>query len=128
MILSAFLNQFFEFVNDIQRLFPDSVDIATAKNSLTMLRTANPSIAIKFWKSYICTNYATKIQEGDIAFFLTKDYRDDFLNNGTSVEGIEPIMEAINRFREPLRDLDASNKQIVLQYLQNLTTLAEMYV
>jgi hypothetical protein len=40
--LSVFNEHFAEFVNDVHSVFPDDVDILTAKNSLIAIRKANP--------------------------------------------------------------------------------------
>ena len=41
-ILKAFNNQFEEFLEDVEVLFPDNTDIKTSKTGLLMLRKANP--------------------------------------------------------------------------------------
>ena len=42
-ILKAFNNQFEEFLEDVEVLFPDNTDIKTSKTGLLMLRKANPT-------------------------------------------------------------------------------------
>ena len=73
-ILSAFNDHFVEFISDIQLVFPDDVDLLTAKNSLLMVRKANPKMIIKIWKSHIVDKYAKQIEDGDLTFFMDKDY------------------------------------------------------
>jgi hypothetical protein len=55
-VLNGFNNHFMEFVEDIIRIFPNDVDIASAKNSFTLIRKANPKLIIKIWKSYVVDN------------------------------------------------------------------------
>ena len=53
-ILQGFNNHFEEFIEDIQNVFPDKVDVIAAGNMLSTARKANPKLIIKIWKSYIC--------------------------------------------------------------------------
>ena len=122
-ILSVFNDHFFEFVNDVQSVFPDDVDILTTKNSLTLIRKANPKMIIKIWKSFIVDKYQKQIEAGDIGFFLEKDYSEDLQNSDHS----QKIMEAINRLREPIRNMTSENQQKTIKYIQNLTKLALVY-
>jgi restriction endonuclease len=50
-VLSIFNDHFVEFISDVQSVFPENVDVLTAKNSLVMIRKANPKMIIKIWKT-----------------------------------------------------------------------------
>jgi len=119
-ILSAFNDHFVEFISDIQLVFPDDVDLLTAKNSLLMVRKANPKMIIKIWKIHIVDKYAKQIEEGDLTFFMEKDYSND-------ISGNEKIMEGINRMREPIKNMSKDNQDKSMKYIQNLTKLCAIY-
>jgi len=119
-ILSAFNDHFVEFISDIQLVFPDDVDLLTAKNSLLMVRKANPKMIIKIWKSHIVDKYAKQIEDGDLTFFMDKDYSND-------ISGNEKIMEGINRMREPIKNMSKDNQDKSMKYIQNLTKLCLIY-
>ena len=119
-ILSAFNDHFVEFISDIQLVFPDDVDLLTAKNSLLMVRKANPKMIIKIWKTHIVDKYAKQIEEGDLTFFMEKDYSND-------ISGNEKIMEGINRMREPIKNMSKDNQDKSMKYIQNLTKLCLIY-
>lgn len=119
-ILSAFNDHFVEFISDIQLVFPDDVDLLTAKNSLLMVRKANPKMIIKIWKTHIVDKYAKQIEEGDLTFFMEKDYSND-------ISGNEKIMEGINRMREPIKNMSKDNQDKSIKYIQNLTKLCLIY-
>jgi hypothetical protein len=126
LILSAFNDQFTEFVDDLLTIFPGNKDISSAKTSLGYLRKMNPVIIIGFWKGYILPRYSLQIEEGDCDFFLKKDYSldlDQFTDNATSSE----IISAINRIRAPLSELSQPNLDKCVRYLQNFTKLAMLY-
>ena len=90
-ILSAFNDHFVEFVTDIQSVFPDDVDLLTAKNSLLMVRKMNPKMIIKIWKTQIVDKYNEQIEIGDITFFMNKYYASDISGNGKIMEGIDRL-------------------------------------
>jgi hypothetical protein len=123
-ILKAFNNQFEEFLEDVELLFPDNRDIKTSKTGLLMLRKANPKKIVSVWYRYVCVKYEDEIEKENLDYFLTKDYSDDLkMDEGAS----NKIMEGIDKIREPLRQLDQSNRKKTLQYLKNLNQLSKMY-
>lgn len=119
-LLSAFNDHFVEFVSDIQNVFPEDVDILTAKNSLLAIRKANPRLIVKIWSTIIVAKYKKEIESGDISFFINKDYSDDISNSNNS----DKIMGAIDRLREPIKQMNPENQQKTMKYIQNLTKLA----
>jgi hypothetical protein len=122
-ILSVFNNHFVEFVEDIHRAFPDDVDILTAKNSLLMIRKANPKMIIKCWDAFVVGKYKAAIEAGDISFFIDKDYFNDLQSSPES----KKINEAIDRLRAPVKMMNEEEKIKILKYIQNLTKLSEAY-
>ena len=121
-ILAAFNDHFFEFLNDVQNVFPEDPDILTAKNALTAIRKANPKMIVKIWRVFISEKYREQIAEGDIGFFLDKDYASDIATSQNS----DKIMESINRLREPIRNMGPDNQAKAMKYIQNLTKLSEL--
>jgi len=121
-ILTAFNDHFMEFLNDVQGVFPDNVDILTAKNALLAIKKANPKMIVKIWKGFIADKYRAQILAGDIDFFVNKDYANDVSANKNS----DKIMDSINRLREPVRNMGPENQAKAMKYIQNLTKLADM--
>lgn len=121
-ILAAFNDHFTEFLNDVQSVFPEDVDILTAKNALTTIRKANPKMIVKIWRAFIAEKYRDQIAAGDIAFFIDKDYGSDV----STAQNSDKIMDSINRLREPIRNMGPDNQAKVMKYIQNLTKLSEL--
>jgi hypothetical protein len=121
-ILTAFNDHFLDFLNDIQSVFPEDVDILAAKNALLAIRKANPKMIVKIWKIFIADKYRTQIECNDISFFLEKDYSSDIATTNNS----DKIMESINRLREPVRNMGPDNQVKVMRYIQNLTKLSDL--
>ena len=122
-ILKTFNDHFIEFLEDVQSVFPDNVDILTAKNALLTLRKANPVIIIKVWKDYIVLKYNDQIMSDDISFFIDKDYVEDVGEMGSS----STIIKKINILREPVKNMGKENQEKVMRYLKNLTKLSKLY-
>ena len=121
-ILSAFNDHFVDFVTDIHNVFPDDVDVLTAKNSLLTIRKLNPKMIVKIWNTFIVGKYKKEIEAGDLSFFIDKDYADDV----SSVQNSDKIIESINRLRNPVKQMSVENQTKVMKYIQNLTKLAAM--
>ena len=121
-ILTAFNDHFFEFVNDIQEIFPDDHDLLVSKNSLMLVRKANPKMIVKIWNAYVVGKYKSEIEAGNLDFFINKDYSSDFANANNS----DKIIEAIDRFRQPIKNMSEENKTKSIKYIQNLTKLATL--
>jgi hypothetical protein len=122
-LLSAFNNHLVEFMEDVENIFPEDRDIKKAKTAIEMMKKANPRMLILIWKANIAVPYNNYIENGDIEFFLEKDYKQDF--QGTDSE--KKILDAIDRFRQPIKNMSESNKEKAMKYIQNLTKLSMMY-
>jgi hypothetical protein len=124
ILLKAFNKHFFEFLDDIISIFPDKKEIATSKEYLETLKTANPTALIKIWYTYIFEPYKTEIGNGNIDFFLEKDYSQDI----STIQNSEKILNIIDSsLREPLKQMDQENKEKCIKYIQLLSTVSEKY-
>jgi len=121
-IISAFNKHFFEFVEDVQNAFPDSKDVFITKNTFLAAKKANPKLIVKIWKSYVVAKYRNEIESGNIDFFINKDYSGDF----TKLSYSDKVTEAIDRLRDPIKDMDYENQSKAMQYLQNLMKIADL--
>lgn len=123
-ILKTFNNQFFAFLEDVMRVFPDNLDIATGKKSFEMIRIANASLIIKSWYSYVYSPYKDSIDKGDVDYFVKKDYQSDL----QSVANNSEVLRIIDSLREPIKNMDDANKAHTVKYLQILSKLSEAYL
>lgn len=122
-ILKTFNDHFEEFVNDVVNVFPDNKDVLTTRTALTTIRKANPKLIIKCWKEYVSIPYAREIEEGDLAFFIDKDYTKDLKD----LDGNDAIMQKIDRLRAQVRSMATEDQEKSMKYVQNLTKLANLY-
>lgn len=122
-VLSAFNNHLSEFFNDICAIFPDNNDIKVARTSLNAMRLANPRLIISIWKENIVDKYREEIEKGNIEFFIVRNYKEDLSN----IEQSNIILEKIDTFRKPVREMGEENQKKSIQYIQNLTKICDLY-
>jgi len=123
-IITVFNNHFGDFINDIQSVFPEDVDILSAKNALIAIRKTNPKMIVKIWNNYIVGKYKNEIECGNLDFFINKDYSNDVADSQYS----DKITESIDRLREPIKNMSKENQDKVMKYIKNLTQLSELCV
>lgn len=124
--IKVFNNQFKEFINDVLVVFPDDLNIKTAKFYTHKLISVNPAMIIKKWHEYVSIPYKNEIEQGDFSFFLSKDYNKDV---GTSEQyNSENVMGAINLIKLKSQNMSKENKNKIIKYIQNLTKLSIMYM
>jgi hypothetical protein len=122
-LLRAFNNHFFDFIDDIIRIFPENNELPKSKISFSTIKQANPTAIVKAWYKFIYLKYNNIIQEGDISFFYEKDYSTDIGH----LKNADKIMNTIDSLREPIKDMSDTNKGHAMKYIQNLTKLSFMY-
>jgi len=125
-LITAFNDHFMEFVNDIHEVFPNDVDILSAKNSFSMIRKMNPKLLIKSWDSLVVGKYQSAIESGDLSFFMNKDYTHD-LQDVPNNPNAERITSAIDRLRTPIKSMSPDNQAKIMKYIQNLTKISNLY-
>ena len=123
LIRKTFNDEFIKFISEVQRIFPEDKDIKKGVNGLELLKKTNPKLIIRIWKDYIVDVYSTQIENGELDYFLEKDYKKDVSESGNANE----ILTSINRLREPIRNMGDKNKETSMQYIQQLTKLCQLY-
>ena len=98
----------------------DNLDIKTGKTFIEGVKKVNPKKIIKYWRDNILNLYQTEILEGDITFFINKDYKKDVGNEGQSLKVLEDI-------RKLVKTTSQENKNKAMKYIQNLTKICKLY-
>ena len=122
-ILKGFNDHFVEFVEDVERVFPDDNDISTVKESFIQMRKANPRLVIKAFNEYFLKKYRSEIESGNIDFFIKKDYNTDLSVVGDS----DYILKKIDVLRNPVKNMNEEDQNKVIKYIQNLSKLCDIY-
>ena len=90
------------------------------KNLMFLLTKTNPRLIMESWNMYISTPYKEPIDNGDISFFINKDYSVD-------VTMTDSISNFIERLRGYVRNMTEENQQKSMKYIQNLSNLSKLY-
>lgn len=125
-VCKAFNKHFFDFIEDLLVIFPNSKEIMFAKTSFSTVNRFNVSLLIKQWYNNVYLPYGEQIENNDIEFFLQKDYSTDLKKNKDAKQSDE-IIKMIENIRQPIATTDEINKQHSLKYLQNLNKLSAAY-
>ena len=120
IIVKGFNKHFEEFIEDIQSIFPEDDEVVTMKNLIFLLKKTNPRLIMESWNMYISTPYKEPIENGDISFFINKDYSVD-------VTMTDSISNFIERLRGYVRNMSEENQQKSMKYIQNLSNLSKLY-
>ena len=125
--MTGFNNHIIEFLDDIQSVFPENEDIGVTKNLLISFRKINPKLLIRIWHIYIEAPYNDVIDKENISFFADKDYTKEISNLGEGYQTAD-ILKAIDRLRQPIKDMGEENQQKAMKYLKNLSKLSKIYI
>ncbi len=119
-IVKGFNKHFDEFIEDVQSVFPEDDEVKTMKNLLYLFKKTNPRLILEYWNAYISIPYKEPIENGDISFFVNKDYSADV----TMTDGISSFIE---RLRGYVKNMTAENQSKSMKYIQNLCNLTKLY-
>ena len=119
----VFNDLFFKLVNTVKDYFPNDPTIRAAEKSLSAIRKMNPNLIFRVWVYYVDTPYKKEIQGSNIDFFVNKDYSEDLKDY---THDFKTISDAIDRFREPIKNMDKENQAIIMGYIQTLSKLVDM--
>ena len=124
LMVSTFNTQFVECLTDISNIYPDNLKFKKYKRYIESVKKMNPGLLIKIWKKHVTDVYETKIEEGNLDYFLNKDYKEDLV----SLEKAEPIEAIIDDIRVIIQDMSQENRDNSFKYIKNLTKLSKHYV
>tara|TARA_Y200000002_G_C22671799_1_gene660346 strand:+ start:1401 stop:1796 length:396 start_codon:yes stop_codon:yes gene_type:complete len=122
-VSKAFNKHFFEFLNDILNVYPDNKDIQYAITSFETIKRFNVTAIIKVWYTQVFQQYKEHIEQGNIDFFIDKDYSKDL----DGVKKSDEILKMIDNIRNPIKSMDEKNKDFCVKYIQNLSKLSGLY-
>ena len=123
LVLSTFIKQLDEWLEDITLCYkPNDARFIKCKLYFETIKQGNPKLLITLWKSKITIPYKDQILEGNIDYFLNKDYKEDISTNYN-----DTIDNAIQDLRKVIRTMNQENIQMSLKYIQNLCKLSELY-
>ena len=121
-ILKAFGNHLIEFLEDVIRVFPENLDIKTGKTFIEGIKRVNPRRLVILWKECVLDLYEDQIDDGDLNFFINKNYNSDLGENST-----DKGKQIIEDMKYLVKGASEANQKKAMKYIQNLTKLCKLY-
>lgn len=125
LIIRTFNELFFELLDDVIKILPNSGGLKTARRAFQTLSDLNKAVLIKCWHKFVYLKYKDQIFSGNIEFFFEKDYSADIVK----LSNPDKVLEVIDSIRDPVKEACSTsvNKAHVTTYMQNLTKLSIAY-
>ena len=111
-----------EFIQDLNRVYPDDDDLMKFKASVNMLLVVSDRQLIKIYKDMVYSRYKTQIMNKEEEFFMNHDYVEE--RGEHSEEFTERLISKIKSY---WKTMTAENREIVWSYFTLLTKLCEKY-
>lgn len=118
----VFNEHLIDFLNDVISIFPQNTDLQTGRTFIIGIKKVNPKSLIKIWKMSVNDIYLDKINEGNMDFFITKDYSQDIPSQTPN-----NVLNIIEDIKVLLRETTEENKEKSLKYVQNLCKICKLY-
>ena len=122
-ILKLFNEHFFEFMDELSIIFPENLDIVASINLFKLTKSANVTLLIKIWYTYVESPYGDILRQDNLDYFLDKDYKDDLVNLPNAANALR----GIDMLRKPIKETSQVNKDHSLNYIKNLCKMSVVY-
>ena len=120
-LVKVFNDHLIEFLDDVIRIFPDNPDLKAGRTFISGLKKVNPRKIIEVWKTFVNDMYLDEINNGNLEFFIGKDYTHD-------VRYMSPnVLQIIENIKLPLKQTQNENKKKTIKYVQNLCKICDLY-
>lgn len=114
--IDAFFDQYEDFLQQMLEVYPNDPDWPLYIAGLGIFRRTNPMMVVqKTWKHI--SRFEEMIKARDEKFFLNRDYSD-------ITEGEEPLEQTVTKIKGMWAQLSPHNRNIVWDYVNNITYLA----
>ena len=125
IILKTFNKQLTEFIEDISQIFPGEKDVIVLSTFMRTVMYGKPRAIIDVWYKFISLKYNKEIENGEIEYFLNKDYSEDL----QSAPGSSETLDTINKLRTTIKLAfnQDENREKTIKYMQNITKLSNLY-
>ena len=118
ILIDTFFKQFGDFLKQLEAMYPDDMDFPVFITTLSVLRTSNPIIVVKFVKESIVDSYKDKILNRDESFFIEEDYT----KHG------DVNLDVVQKLKKYVKDMSPTSKDVVWKYFKVFILLCEKYI
>jgi len=133
IIFKTFISQLEEFFNDMEQIFPKDDDLKYCKNTMNLVKKANPKKLIEGWYTNISSKYYNEINNGNVKYFLEKDFDEDIKNikmnkiSYININSTNYMFKMIDKIKTNIKSMNNDNMEKSVQYIKNLTNLSTIY-
>lgn len=121
--INLFNTKLKEFINDLNRAYPNDDDLLKFKASMNVLLLVNQRQLMKMYTDMVYVKYKTPILNKEESFFMNHSYEEE--RGQHSEEFTERLIVKIKSYWSTMTD---DNKEIVWSYFVLLTKLCDKYV
>ena len=114
ILLDAFFDQFSQFLKELTRLYPNDSDFPTFLTTLSLMKSTNPMLVVKFVKNDVIDVYGDKIDVKDETFFMNRSFEEH-------KEDVD--MDIVSKLKSYIADMSPATKESVWAYIQILKKL-----
>ena len=112
----ALFDQLTSFITELSEMYPDDPDFSLFLTTIRMMRTANPSLLVKYLTENVL-QYEKPIMEKDESFFLEHTF-DDYAQ--------DVDLNIIKKLKQYVSQMSPDSKEHVWKYVQNITRLIKV--
>ena len=110
---SKFNRALLDFIRDLAKSFPQVEGFRRAYASTNLMSTLNPPLVQCIFSRY-CSKYTDKILIHDDAFFIEKDYSDEMVSVGESMEIVSMIKDIWATLGQPEKDVVWRHMEVLI--------------
>lgn len=114
--MDAFYNQFLDFVDQLQKVFPEDTDFPTYSSGLKLMRMTNPMYVIKQFRENVIP-FEKIISEKKEEFFLEYDF--------AQLGAEDWLVQVISKLKNMWTTLSENNKTCIWDYINLLVHIAK---
>ena len=126
-ILKAFTNHLIDLYDDLKRVYPNNVEVRNCRTWVEITKKVNPRLLITGWKEFLNDRYYEQIIEGEVNFFLNKNYTEELKLYSGGINNNKAYEDFIDDIKKKYMEMEEDNKKKTLKYIQNLCKLAAIY-
>jgi len=119
----TFNKLYFEFLSFLKTYSDGDKLFNSFYNKNYIIKSTNIKLFIRGWYDNISSKYNDAIKDGNVSFFLNKDYVNDVFQMDKSND----IVKYINFFKQNFNNFEKSVIDQFIGYVKELTKLSYMY-
>lgn len=124
-ISKKFVEIYFDFLEFIKSYSNKNSEFLNFYRKNKIIKKTNIGLFIKMWYTHISSVYFKPIMEGNIDYFLNKDYENE--KNKMKASSSNIIQDCVSQMKTLYEHLEKDVINIFVKYMQELTYLSALY-